>query len=86
MDHLSSVSVAKQIEWHGTTRESDDLVTALNRYCTCQYTEDTGALVSRCAGHKMMVEDQRALDWLLFCRRNVEILRGEEGVPDANPR
>ncbi len=56
-------------------------MSALNRYCTCQFEEDTGARTSCCAGHEMLLKDQRALDWLLFCRRNAEILKGEEGVP-----
>lgn len=72
--------VTAQVVWHGTKDEADDLLRALGRNCTCEYETETGMKTSTCPGHEMMVGDQRAVDWLLFCRRNVVCLRREEGI------
>lgn len=66
--------------WHGTTDESDDLMKAINHFCTCQFEEVTGAKVTVCDGHKMMVDDQRTMDRLLFYRRTADSLRRMEGI------
>lgn len=68
------------IIWHGTSAESDDLLAALDRNCTCQYEETTGAKTSNCPGHLMMLEDQKTLDGLLFYRSIVKCLEREEGL------
>jgi hypothetical protein len=72
--------VVAQPVFHGTTDESTALVNAIARNCGCQYAL-TGARSTTCAPHQMLIEDQRALDGLVFMRRRVEHLRrGEFGA------
>jgi hypothetical protein len=66
--------------WNGTQQESLDLAAAINRNCTCQYGLD-GLRTTTCPPHKMMTDDQRALDGLLFFRQIAERLRSEEFSP-----
>ena len=63
--------------WHGTQQESFDLVNAIARNCTCEFGL-LGVRVTTCASHRMLTEDQRALDGLLFARHMVERLLREE--------
>jgi hypothetical protein len=63
--------------WNGTQAESLDLAAAINRNCTCQYGLD-GERTMTCAPHHMLIDDQRALDGLLFFRRIAERLKLEE--------
>ena len=63
--------------WHGTQSESFELVSAITHHCGCEFGL-MGARLSTCAPHRMLVEDQRALNGLLFARRMVERLRQEE--------
>lgn len=63
--------------WHGTTEEISALVDAVTRNCTCEFGM-MGKRLFTCAPHKMMHEDQRALNGLLFARRTVERLRERE--------
>jgi len=63
--------------WYGTQRESFDLVNAITHHCGCEFGL-TGARVSTCPPHRMLIEDQRALNGLLFARRMVDRLRQEE--------
>lgn len=65
--------------WHGTEQESLALVNAVSRYCSCQMGL-MGVRLSTCASHRMLMEDQRALDGLLFAHRIAGHLRAEEGV------
>jgi hypothetical protein len=62
--------------WRGTSTESQSLLDAVNRNCGCEF----GWALRRtwCAAHRMLVEDQRALDGLLFARRIAGRLRREE--------
>ena len=69
--------------WRGTASEQRDLLAALQRHCSCAYTQ--GRRTSVCAGHRMLVEDQRALDGLLFVRRLADRLRREEVVDTGSP-
>jgi len=66
-----------QVVWHGTQQESFDLVNAIARNCTCEFGL-MGVRLATCAPHRMLTEDQRALNGLLFARRMSERLRHEE--------
>ena len=63
--------------WNGTHQESIDLTAAINRNCICQYSLD-GERTVTCPPHRMMTDDQRALDGLAFIRQIAERLRLEE--------
>jgi hypothetical protein len=69
--------MAMQVVWHGTQQESFDLVNAIARNCTCEFGL-MGVRLATCAPHRMLTEDQRALNGLLFARRMAERLRREE--------
>src|ERR1700726_2829910 len=66
-----------QVIWHGTQQESFDLVNAIARNCTCEFGL-MGVRLATCAPHRMLTEDQRALNGLLFARRMAERLSREE--------
>jgi hypothetical protein len=66
--------------WNGTQQESADLASAINRNCICQYGLD-GERTVTCPPHRMMTDDQRALDGLVFMRQIAERLRLEEFAP-----
>jgi hypothetical protein len=70
-------SMTMQVVWHGTQQESFDLVNAIARNCTCEFGL-MGVRLATCAPHRMLTEDQRALNGLLFARRMQERLRREE--------
>ena len=63
--------------WNGTHLEQLDLLAAISRHCACQVGFD-GVCVAVCPPHRMLVEDQRALDGLLFARRLARCLESEE--------
>ena len=63
--------------WNGTHQESTALAAAINRNCTCQYDLD-GERSLTCSPHRMLTDDQRALDGLAFVRQIAERLRVEE--------
>ena len=67
----------QQVVWHGSQQESFDLVNAIARNCTCEFGL-MGVRLATCAPHRMLTEDQRALNGLLFARRMQERLRHEE--------
>ncbi len=69
--------MAAQPDWHGTTRESKDLNEVLNRNCVCEFNE-AGERTKTCQPHLMLIQDQRALDGLVFMRRSAAQLRREE--------
>jgi len=69
-----------QIIWHGTQQESFALIGAVARNCTCEEGPD-GVRTVTCSSHRMLTDDQRALDGLLFARRMVERLMREEFSP-----
>src|ERR1700730_14970897 len=72
-----SVHMSAQVVWHGTQQESFDLVNAIARNCTCEFGL-MGVRLATCAPHRMLTEDQRALNGLLFARRMAERLNREE--------
>ena len=63
--------------FHGTPREQRDLLRAVSRHCTCE-VGPMGTSVGCCPAHRMLVEDQRAVNGLLFGRRLAARLRREE--------
>jgi hypothetical protein len=66
------------VVWHGNQQEAFDLIGAVTQHCTCGYHPRTGDLVFQCEPHRMVNEDQRALDRLLFARRIAVRLQREE--------
>jgi hypothetical protein len=69
---------AQPARWNGTQAESRALAAALQRHCTCR-TDPTGErVVEVCPPHRMLQEDQRALDGLLCYRHLRERLQREE--------
>jgi hypothetical protein len=73
-----------RIEWNGDREESLALANAIARNCTCHF-DDMGALLSTCPPHRMLTEDQRALNGLLFGRRIAERLVWGEFTYDSQP-
>lgn len=69
--------------WHGTPAEWIDLVRAVEHSCACPW-QGAGAPV--CPTHRMLLEDQRALDGLLFARRIRQRLLREELEPPRPAR
>jgi hypothetical protein len=63
--------MSTQVEWHGTQAEHEALEAAVDRHCTCQDGQP-------CSLHRMLHEDQHALDRLLFMRRLAERLNDQE--------
>ena len=63
------------VTWHGRAAEYRDLVDAVGRNCGCEYGMGVRTC---CSAHRMIAEDQRALDGLLFARRMADRLRREE--------
>lgn len=77
--------MSSMVVWHGTRGEFDTLLAAVGRNCTCT-TGPNGVRTATCAAHQMVVEDQRAVDGLLFARRIAGRLRKEEAGEDTDRR
>lgn len=71
------MTMTNQVVWHGSQQESFDLINAIARNCTCEFGM-MGVRLSTCPAHLMLMEDQRALDGLLFMRHMVDRLQAEE--------
>ena len=71
------MAMFSQIVWNGTQEESFALVNAIARNCTCEFGL-MGVRLSTCAPHRMLTEDQRALNGLLFARKMLDRLLREE--------
>ena len=65
------------VVWKGTQTDALALEQCLGRNCTCVIAA-SGARVSTCAGHEMLLEDQRTIDRLLFFRTLAKQLLQEE--------
>jgi hypothetical protein len=65
--------------WYGTHAEQLALLAAVSHHCTCEFAP-LGPRVVTCEPHRMLLEDQRALDGLVFARRFAQRLRAEEGL------
>ena len=70
-------TLSTQVTWHGTREESIELVNVVSRNCGCAFGA-TEVPLSTCSAHRMLIEDQRALDGLLFMRSMRQRLFGEE--------
>jgi hypothetical protein len=66
-----------RIVWNGTRQEALLLVNILSSNCACEFGV-MGVRLTTCASHRMLTEDQRALDGLLFARHVADSLRTEE--------
>ncbi|HEV8638515.1 MAG TPA: hypothetical protein VG370_30245 [Chloroflexota bacterium] len=73
------------VVWHGTDQEARELSEAIGRNCGC---ETADGVFFRCAAHRMLYGDQRAIDGLLFARRIADRLLQEEfgGSPPTAPQ
>jgi len=69
-----------QTLWHGTQQDSLELVNVIARNCSCEFGPHE-VRVATCAAHRMLVEDQRALNGLLFMRQMSARLLEEEFKP-----
>jgi hypothetical protein len=69
--------MAESVVWHGTRQERTRLTHAVARHCACE-VGTMGVRVNVCAAHRMLTEDQRILDGLLFARRRADHLRQQE--------
>jgi hypothetical protein len=76
-DHTGDVQRLPTSIWHGTHEESFALLAAVARHCGCEFSP-TDERLTTCAPHRMLVDDQRALDGLVFARRIAARLRREE--------
>lgn len=70
--------------WHGTEAEYKDLKRAVERNCTC-VTTLAGVRLSICPSHKIIEQNQRVLDGLLFARRIRKRLEDEEFCRPITP-
>jgi len=68
----------QSVHFHGLPEERLALMAALNSNCTCQIDTETGGTTGVCPGHAMLVSDQRALNGLLFARRQIQRFLLEE--------
>ena len=77
------------VYWHGTRQEASALLHAISSHCSCEPTTrdasstrtpstPADARPRRCPAHLMLVEDQRAVNGLLFARNIVGRLLLEE--------
>ena len=69
--------MAGAVVWHGSKEEHKWLTNAVARHCNCEVGM-MGVRVNVCAPHRMLAEDQRVLDGLLFARRDARRLRDQE--------
>ncbi len=76
--------MAHTVVWHGSQAEALELLQALSRNCECVVTAE-GVRLATCGPHGMLVNDQRAVDGLLFGRRIAARLRQEEFQVEASP-
>lgn len=76
--------IRSEVTWNGTQSEGSDLLSAIERNCACEFSL-AGTRLSACAPHRMLVEDQRALDGLVFGRRIAQRLMTEEWQALSRP-
>lgn len=69
----------RTVTWRGTLCERLDLLVALGHHCRCRL-DSRSRLVEPCAGHTMLVHDQRALNGLVWIRQLASQLLDEEGI------
>jgi hypothetical protein len=69
------------VYWHGTRQEASELLRAIAAHCSCAPAADAAdpaPRAHRCPPHRMLVEDQRAVNGLLFVRQITDRLLLEE--------
>jgi hypothetical protein len=69
--------MAQRVSWCGTDDELLQLTAAVGHNCACANNSSTPARPS-CPAHRMLWQDQRALNGLLFARHIVDRLLREE--------
>jgi len=74
---VDTTSMTTLAIWHGTQQESLELANAVANNCACTFGE-MGQVLTVCGAHTMLIEDQRALNGLLFVRRMAERLLASE--------
>jgi hypothetical protein len=62
------------------TTDTSDLTRAVARHCACE-SGPMGVRVTTCSPHRMLTDDKRAVNGLLFMRYLAERLRQEEFAP-----
>jgi hypothetical protein len=67
----------QQVSWCGTRDELLQLTAVIGHNCACA-SQSTASTRPTCAAHRMLWQDQRALNGLLFARHIAERLRREE--------
>ena len=77
--------MSNPIVWHGTRGEFGELLEAVGKHCNCA-ADAKGVRTATCEPHRMVVEDQRAVDGLLFARHIVSRLRREELSERTSPQ
>jgi hypothetical protein len=70
--------VKRAVVWHGTPDEGAELLRVLKQYCSCHVQGAT--TLTACSVHRMLAEDQRAVDGLLFARHIATRLLAEEST------
>jgi len=75
--------ISRHVVWHGTEREEQELVAAVEQHCGCGPPDDAN---EPCSAHQLLIANQATLDRLLFARRIADQLRREEGVPTERGR
>ena len=71
------------LRWSGTHQDSLDLANAIARNCSCEFGL-MGVRLTTCVPHRMLTDDQRVLDGLLFGRWLANRLRQEEHAIQDN--
>jgi len=74
---MVTIQMSTQVAWNGAQDDSFAVVNAIARNCVCEFGL-MGVRRSACASHRMLMEDQRALNALLFARRLFDRLKREE--------
>jgi hypothetical protein len=75
---VRTVAEQDQVVFHGTPDEAEAMLAAVGRNCACESQPGTGQILRVCEAHRMVVENQRAVDGLVFARRNADRLKAEE--------
>lgn len=72
--------------WHGTDQEAEALRRAVSHHCQCRW-DATGEHGLVCEPHRLLTDDQRALDHLVYVYRRRDRYQaaefGEGGQPCA---
>lgn len=63
------------VQWNGTQTEYSELLVAISRNCDCQ--RPMGVVLKKCGPHAML-DEQHALDLLVFGKRMSAALQEEE--------